>query len=222
MDGLPPLEMLVGEQAFRLRGIASWEQAAVLGRANLTRLVELAQQAVNALLTMGGSRDELREMRRGIDYLNGLLPEAIAKPLLPRLRAESFRMGDRVYVYVRDTEGCIAESDWVPAEITSVQKSFKSEWIDAAPNSGYYWRLTATTNTPVLPGVTPLPFSTSEPRVVLAWEWNYLRQAALTDPAFLEIYAENARRPWCPIWCLDRNLACAGEGMDMRAWRASR
>jgi len=83
MDGLPPLETLVGEQFFRLHGITSWEQTAILGRANLTRLVELAQLAVNALLTTGGSRDDLREMRRGIDYLGSLLAVAAEKPLLP-------------------------------------------------------------------------------------------------------------------------------------------
>jgi len=104
----------------------------------------------------------------------------------------------------------VSRRSLVAGEIITVQKSFKAEWKDATPNSGYYWRLTATTATPVLPGVNTCPSPPANRASSPDWEFAYLRQSVTTDPAFLTIHAENARRAWCPIWCLERGLACAG------------
>lgn len=214
---LPTPATLAGEQSFRLRGIESWEQVALLGRANLERLLELGRLTVNATLTEGGSRAELVPLRQALDILQNLLASAPEKPLLPRLRAESFRKGDALFVYVADTEGQITGTDWVPATLTAVEKSFKAEWKEGR-NTGYYWRLTATADRDILPGVRDLPFSTSEPRIVTAWEYHYLSTAATAAPEFLALYRENARRAWPPIWCLERNLSCGGERIPL--WQA--
>jgi hypothetical protein len=217
-DDLPLLETLLGEQSHRLRGIPSWDLAPHLGRSSLQRLIQLAQDNVNSLLTADAPRQELRDLRRGIEYLQSILPAATAKPLLPRLRAENILLGDEVCLYVRDSEGCIAPTDWVRATITDRQKGYNAAWADGTPNSGYHWRLTATADLPIFPHERAVAFSTSEPRALPIAEYDYLRRADQEDRAFLEVFCANAWRPWCPIWCLERGAACAGETMDMKNW----
>lgn len=219
VDELPPFETLFGRQIARLRGILAWEHAAGLGRTNIERLVQMAQETVHSLLAEGGSREDLRAIRDGIGYLTSLLAaEPSVKPLLPRLRAENFRKGDAVLVYVADSPGSTAPGPWVPARITEVAKSYRAEWADGSPNSGYYWRLTAAASTPIFPEQCAVVFSTSEPRVLPAWEFEYLTNALEDDALFADIYCANAWRTWHPLWCLERGVGSAGESMDMKAW----
>lgn len=202
----------------RLQGLTSWEQIPLLGTANIERVIQLAQENVNALMAVSAPRNELRAVADGIGRLREALASASKKPLLPRLRAETFRQGHNVKIYVGDSEGCIAPTAWVDAVITQVQKSHKPEFVDGTPNNGFYWRSTATTKQVVFSGQNTLAFSTTEPRVLLVWEFDFLQKATKSDTEFLEIFAVNARRIWCPIWCLERHAGCAGEAMDMKTW----
>jgi hypothetical protein len=218
LSKLPTLEAMLGSQSQRLRGIGSWEQAPSLGKRNQERLVQLTQENIHRLLADGESRDELHRLREGIAYLTECQETTPLKPILPRLRSERIMQGDDVYVYMGDTEGSIAPTEWVKAVITEREKGHNSAWVDSTPNSGYFWRLTATASVPFFPDVYSIPFSTSEPRVLLTHEYDYLKRAVTDDPEFLEVFATNAWRTWSPFWCLERGLACAGEKMDMKAW----
>src|SRR5262245_15170380 len=109
---------MLGTQSQRLRGITSWKQVPLLGKRNQERLVQLTQENIHRLLADGESRDELQRLREGIAYLTECQETAPIKPLLPRLRSESIMQGDDVYVYMGDTEGSIAPTNWVKANIT--------------------------------------------------------------------------------------------------------
>lgn len=218
-DRLPSLDTVFGRQVYRRRGITSWTDVAVLGRTNIERLVQIAQETVHGLLADGSQREDLKAVGDAIAYLQEqLASEPPVKPLLPRLRAENFRKGDAVVVYVADSPGTVAPAPWVPAVITEVAKSYRAQWADGTPNSGYYWRLTATASIPLFPDERSLAFSTSEPRVLPASELEYLTNALNSDAAFVDIYCANAWRAWHPLWCLERDIHSAGESMDMKAW----
>jgi hypothetical protein len=218
-DTLPPLETVFGRQLPRLRGITCWEQIEPLGKANIERLVQLAQDTAHLGLAEGMAHDELKAIRAGIDFLRERLAEtSTAKPLLPRLRSESFRKGEVVVVYLGDTPGSIAPAPWIPAIITDVEKSYRAEWADGTPNSGYYWRLTAIAATPFFPEQRSVAFSTSEPRVLPQDDFDYLTIRHPDDTAFRDLYSANACRSWHPLWCLERGTLSSGEEMDMKSW----
>src|SRR5436853_279276 len=118
MENLPSLELMLEKYRHRLKGINTWEQIKYLGRANLERIVQLAQENILGLMADITSRDDLRLIRNGITYItDDLIPTSLKKPLLPRLRNESFRKGDRVLIYLGDTKGSLAACNWVLATI---------------------------------------------------------------------------------------------------------
>jgi hypothetical protein len=220
-DNLPSLELMTGRQYFRLQGVSSWEDVSILGKANLDRLLQVTQENIYRLMTDISNQDDLKAIRKGVNFINEkLIPIAIKKPLLPRLRSESFVKGDKVLIYLGDTISTIinSEDSWVKANIEEVEKSYKSDWFDGSANSGYYWRLTAKTSKSVFENgnLDSIPFSTSEPRVLLDWEYNYL--TTIKDVEFLEIFSKNAWRTWLPLWCLEKNLSCDVEKMNMKVW----
>jgi hypothetical protein len=215
---VPPFDVIFGRQLPRLRGITTWDHVSVLGKANIERLVQLAQESVYALLAEGSSREDLKTIREGIGYLTELLAtEPNVKPLLPRLRVENFRKGDAVVIYVGDSPDTTAQKPWVDAIITDVSKSYRAEWADCSPNSGYYWRLTATPSTAVFADQETIAFSTSEPRVIPADDFDYLTCNRDNDSRFINIYAANACRSWLPLWCLERGNSQLAD-MEMKTW----
>lgn len=90
---LPSFDLVFGPQSYRLRGIASWEDVPLLGKGNIGRLRMLAHGAAMRLLGDSGARDDLREVQSVIRFLFDALEAAEDRPLLPRLRVESFRKG---------------------------------------------------------------------------------------------------------------------------------
>jgi len=211
-------DTVFGSNRHRLQGIAGWPEVATLGRANLQRLLQLARDQANYLLSTSAERAELAELRSATAWLEEQLGAAAVKPLFPRLRFESFEVGDEVQIYLRDTEHAIAPNGWVVARITAKEKSQRPDFNDGTPNAGYYWRWTATAEKPLLPGIHALAFSTSEPRVIPSSELNALVRNLREDPSFVETCAANAWRDWRPLWCIERELACDAAKMDMRAW----
>ena len=215
---LSAFDTVFGPQTYRLQGIPDWDVVAHLGKRNLERLQQLAQEHVLKNLAGEHDRAELRECRHVITFLSDCLASLPGdKPLLPRLRVESFHKGEAVRVFLGDSEGQIAPMPWVEATITAVEKAFRTDWNDGTANGGYFWRWTATTPYPVFPEQDWVRFSTSEPRVVSAWEFEYLTTET-SDTQFQTIFAANADRAWEPLWCLERNTHSSGAKMDMQGW----
>ena len=219
-EDLPALASLFGEQHHRLHGITGWEQIAGLGTASVQRLIQLAQETVQKLMAANADYADLRELARGVDQLSWYLPGASQKPVLPRLRVETFRKDDAVAVYIGDSFGHLGATEWVQAKITEVRKAYKREWADGSPNGGYFWRCEATSAAPFFPNQHTVAFSTSEPRVLKFDELSYLRRALQSDPVFFQIFVSNAHRTWTPLWCLERDGCVTGE-VDMRKWLLS-
>lgn len=216
---LPELSELLGAESHRLRGIPSWEVVYLLGARNLASLTEFTRRTIQAVQWQGGSREELTHLTPGLRHLLQLqATHSEEKPLLPRLRNESFRMGESVVIYVGDTPNNVASAEWLRGTVTVIEKSQKPEFRDGSPNAGYYWRVTATFSESMFPGVDSISFSTTEPRAIPYNEFTYLRKAICTDTTFLQIYVANAYRVWHPIWCLERGLTSAGSAMDMEQW----
>jgi hypothetical protein len=88
---LPDFDLVFGSQSYRLRGISSWEDVPILGKGNIECLRLLSQKTAMRLLGESGSRDDSREVQGAIRFLSDSLLSAGDKPLLPRLRVESFR-----------------------------------------------------------------------------------------------------------------------------------
>jgi hypothetical protein len=199
----------------RLSGIRDWNDVARLGRTNLRRLRELvAEDATAELAEM--TADERTAWRDAAERLR--LIEASSsddKPCLVRFRAELFRVGAVVRVYGGDTPGSLTRG-WIDGRVVDVRKAHRSEWNDGAPNAGYYWQVTIAAR--LLPTTDELRCSTSEPRVLIEREWRQLADAYQRDPEFFRVFADNARRSWSPIWCLEQGLT-SGEA-DLRAWFA--
>lgn len=219
-QNLPALDTLFGEQHQRLHGITDWKEIASLGTANIQRLIQLAQETVQKLMAANTNYADLRELACGIDQLSAYLSNTFQKPVLPRLRVETFHKGDLVAVYIGDSSGHFGTTEWVQARITEIRKAYKREWADGSPNGGYFWRCEATSNVPFFPDQNSVAFSTSEPRVLKIDELNYLKRAEQSDPLFFQIFVSNAYRTWTPLWCIERNGCATGE-VDMRKWLLS-
>src|SRR5437870_870343 len=102
---------------------------------------------------------------------------------------------------------------------SSIEKAFNPEWRSPEANSGYYWRITTRLRTGAPPKFSELRFSTSEPRVLPEREFSWLRDALLTDRRFVEIFAENCRREWQPLWCLEAGIQLENPaGMNVMEW----
>lgn len=216
---LPPLEELLGANAYRLRGIQGWGALPHLGTGNLARLESLATQHIHEEMTAGEDRATLRALATGVRELKALASEHDdPRPYLPRLRNELFAPGDDVVVFLGDTPG--GAPGWRRARVECVEKAFELSWARDSSARGFYWRVTASDpdGAPLLPGHRALSFSTTEPRVLLEREHRWLAQRA--DHEFTRIFCENAWRTWTPIWCIEANLPCDADSMNMKAWLA--
>lgn len=216
MEGALPLPMLLGPHAERLRGIQGWEDLQHLGSLNLQRLVDFAAKAMlDEASDM--DRDERAQRAAALERLKGLQRSSVVcKPVLPRLRVECFRVGQTVRLLLADTPG--AQEVWGSATVCEVAKRHKPEWAHHFPSRGYYWRVTAHAERPLLRGASDLAFSTSEPRVLPAEELDFLKRALHEVPDFVRIFCENARRSWNPIWCDEANVCATGEDLDLAVW----
>jgi hypothetical protein len=217
MSNLPSLESMFDNQFFRLEGINSWEDIKFIGKNNIDRLIQIAQEIILKFITQQVDKDEIRAMNKGIEFLTELSKGGFNKPYLPRIRNENINTGDKVIIFVADTKGNISKTDWIKGLVVDKQKSFKSEWVDGTPNSGYFWLLTAKLEAQVFPTEDTIKFSTSEPRVLHDREYHYLKDAVGKDPEFLEIFSNNANRRWLPIWCLEKGIISTNE-MNMKSW----
>lgn len=216
MANVLPLTALLGPHAHRLRGIEGWSDLPLLGAPNLAHLLDFARKAaLDEQDTM--DRAERAERRDSLAELDALARATEGwKPVLPRLRVECFRVGQAVRLLLADTPG--AHEGWASATIREVSKRHKPEWAHHFPSRGYYWRLTAAGETPLLGASADLAFSTSEPRVMVLRELEFLKRARTEDPAFLHIYCDNARRIENPIWCEENGVAASGEALDLHRW----
>jgi len=206
----------LGSDAWRCEGIRTWADVELLGRMNRASLREFVQESANRALSEG-DHDALSETRAVLEHLAAIESKVTGdKPLLPRLRRETFRTGQRVRLYLGELPG--APPAWVSAEIVSIEKSFKVDWKSFEPNSGYYWRITASlaTSIPTLP--SRVSFSTSEPRVLPEEDFQWLQRALHNEPRFVEIFAANSRREWQPLWCQELGLAVDVSQMDPFEW----
>ncbi|MEL6179944.1 MAG: hypothetical protein AAFS10_13380 [Myxococcota bacterium] len=177
-----------------------WWQLPKLGRTNVHNLIQLAQNTLTHRYNAQEPTDELRRLRPSLERLKAITSDDL-KPLLPGLRSECFNLGDAVSIYLGDTPEASVQG-WVDAEVISIEKAHKMEWVNYAPLSGYYWRIVAQADCELLAGSAQVAFSTSEPRVLRRWELDWLRQSS--DEVFLCTFAINATRDWSPIWCLER------------------
>jgi hypothetical protein len=210
------LSTAIGSDGWRCEGIRTWADVELLGRGNCASLREFAQEAASRALSEG-NRDMLSEIGTALQRLARIESTAASdKPLLPRLRRESFRKGQDVRLYLGEIQG--APVSWMPASIASVEKSFNVDWKGFEPNSGYYWRLTASLITPVHGLPSQLSFSTSEPRVLPEEEYRWFHRFARGDRRFVEIFAENSRREWQPLWCQELGITIDVSGMDPNQW----
>ncbi|MEM7349293.1 MAG: hypothetical protein AAF657_00710 [Acidobacteriota bacterium] len=176
------VDQLYGRRAFRVKGIPHWNKIANLGRANVGRLRTLLQEtATSALGSDEVDKKELREMRRGVGFLSGLEKNDLPpKPLLPHLRNELFRVGDPVVAYVGDLVG--SRLSWVHGTVRTVSKAFNPQWKTAVPSSGYFWRVSTLLGEQPMEGLTEIACSTTEPRLLLRGDYDYLVQARHSDP----------------------------------------
>lgn len=88
-----------------------------------------------------------------------------------------------------------------------VEKSQKPEWSRARRTAGYYWRVQALVEGwfgESLPA--RIPFSTTEPRVVLRSEFEQLVALTAARTRFGECFRAASVRDWQPVWCIERNL----------------
>jgi hypothetical protein len=216
MRELPELESVFSHHRERLQGIRDWSDMARIGRSNLNRVRSLLAEEALAAITDGESFEERRIRSVAIEQLS-CLEQSVSehKPCLPRLRVELFRRGDLVRVYLGDTPGC---RGWTDAIVIAVDKAHRPEWNDGSANAGYHWRVTLQTADAVLTDGVPLRCSTSEPRVLLAWEYSAVVAARLGDPEFFRIFVANATRAWTPIWCLERGLQLSTSPPDVAGW----
>lgn len=220
---LPSFEMMLGNQLFRIAGVDNWDDLQYLGRVNLERFKQLAQENILQLISEGHDKYDLLTIRHGIDHIADLIPSAPKRPLLPRLRAESFQINEPVMIYIGDSQNHLPNTDWIKARVTNIEKYYRHEWHDSSANSGYYWRVTATAQQQIFSNQYSISFSTSEPRVMPLWEFNYLYtlsdgdEQLNGDERFLKIYAKNANRSWQPLWCVELGIHCA-KTMDMENW----
>lgn len=214
---LPNFQQLVGNQSERLNGIKSWENLKIIGKNNLERIVQLSQENIYKMMSEGESPEEMKEIRVGIDYIkNELIPKSLQKPNLPRLRNESFHKDDKVVTYLGDTLEIISETDWINGIVIAVNKAFNKDWADGKPNSGYFWKVTVQTPNNVFPNKNTFVFSTSEPRVLFDWEYDYLKNSGDFD--FLQIFSDNAFREWKPLWCIENDFENDASKMNMKDW----
>ena len=217
MEDKPSLELMFNGQKHRIKGIRDWEDIEILGSNNIGRLIQISQELILKFMTEQIDKDELRLIKKGIDYLEGLKEQFPSKPFLPRLRNENINSGDNVYIYLADTKGNMAKHNWVKGLVIDKEKSFKSEWVDGSANSGYFWLLTVKTEEEIFSGVNTIKFSTSEPRVLHDWELFYLKDNFSTAQKFIDIFSLNANRDWLPIWCLENDISITSP-MDMKSW----
>ena len=216
-NNLPDFQQLTGNQSARLRGIKSWDDFAIIGKNNLERIVGLAQENVYRLMSAAENNSEIKPVKKGIDYIkNDLLPASENKPTLPRLRNELFSLDNSVYVYLGDTENTSVEKGWVKGKVSEIAKGFNKNWKDGTPNSGYFWKVTVRFDQNIFPDENKISFSTSEPRAILEWEYDFLRDENNRD--FLRIFSDNAYRDWKPLWCIERNSDCKSAGMNFKNW----
>jgi hypothetical protein len=218
----PPTAMpsvIFDHEAHRLRGVATWDDVARLGRGNVTRMAQIARDLAAEGYASAASADDLREIRRAADFLEAIAPSRPHRPFLPRLRNELFHKGDALVLYLGDSDGQIAPWDWVPAVAVEVSKAHRPEWAGTGvPNSGFYWQTTARAEVELFPGTREVRFSTTEPRALLRREFEELQELAHVDAAYFTIFCENAQREWQPIWCIERGTVAHPERMDMAAW----
>jgi hypothetical protein len=220
---LPALEEMLGEDSYRLEGVSDWETVSQLGDANLARLEALVEKHIYGLMAQGETPQELKALAQGKKHLIQLRKEHTeVKPYLPRLRNELFQTGDLLMLYLGDTSSSKTLT-WRKVKVMNVEKGHNSQWSMDSSARGYYWRVTvnADDNTPLLPGHTTLSFSTTEPRAILHSEFKYLLDAQANDPAFFDVFCDNAQRNWTPIWCLELGLDCPTDKMNMRHWLSS-
>lgn len=211
-----PIEELsraLGSSAERIQGVVSWSDLDVLGRANLLAVRDLlAESALHA--ANDGDREAARLSQEAASLVERSLARTTrTKPVLPRLRRESFRVGEPVHLFVGEwTE----DEPWRPARVTSIEKAFRGEWQHDAAR-GFYWRVTATLDRAV-EGTRLFPFSTSEPRAVPSAELAWWVDARDRERRFLDVYAANAFREWQPLWCLEGRRPVDPRDMRFDDW----
>lgn len=217
-ENFPTLTELLGNEHSRLKGILGWDDVPLLGSGNIENVLHFARGNVQQVFNEGETL-EAKELSKGIKRLEDYATKIVKyKPLLPRLRIESFRKGNKVKIYMGDTEGVRHKDPWINAVIIDIKKAQKPDFVDGSWMGGYYWRITAKSDKEFFPNEFVLPFSTSEPRVILAKDFEYLQNAFENDIRFLNIYCQNANRECNPIWCMERKIESSGSGMDMRVW----
>ncbi|MEP6900612.1 MAG: hypothetical protein ABJA66_02615 [Actinomycetota bacterium] len=216
-SNLPNLQQLLGNQSDRLSGIKSWSDIEILGKNNLQRIIQLAQENIYRMLSEHEDSQDMKRIRTAIDFIeNDLLPKSVNKPTLPKLRNEMFRKDDFVYAYLGDTNNTIIEKGWIRGQVVDVSKAFNKDWKDGKPNSGYFWKVTVAAKENIFTNSNKIAFSTTEPRVIFDWEYDYLNNSG--DGNFLEIFSDNAFREWRPLWCIERSLECSASEMNMKGW----
>src|SRR5215203_6221892 len=91
------LSQLVGNQNERLSGIKSWSNLEIIGKNNLERILQLAQENIYRMMSEHEDHQEMRKIKTSIDFINSeLIPKSGDKPTLPKLRNEIFHQTDSI------------------------------------------------------------------------------------------------------------------------------
>ncbi len=218
VENLPSLSASLGKDVWRAKGVNDWATVEALGRSNCRSLRAFVEETANRAL-VEDDRETLSETRLVLERLSSIDTRiGQDKPLLPRLRRESFREGERVRIFLGELPE--APPGWQPAAIISIKKAFNPRWKGPEPNSGYYWRITAKLTRTIGSLPSELSFSTSEPRALPEGDLDWLRGARCKDAVFFGAFAENSRRKWQPLWCDELGFSIEATRMDPIGWFA--
>lgn len=210
------LERALGSDAWRAKGVDDWETVVALGVRNQEALLAFLQAAATRSFSEGDReeaadianvRQELSKRTRGQNEV---------KPLLPRLRRESFGLGERVSLYLGDIPRVTV--GWGAGSVVSIEKAYRDAWRRRSQSSAYYWRVTVRLERSV-PGLpSELSFSTSEPRAVPSAGLEWLREHRSSEPTFLRAWAASSTREWQPLWCEELGVEVDTQTMAPLSW----
>lgn len=176
-DQLPALSEVFSE--YRLRGIESWNEVAQLGKSNIRELWELKSSENSGKLS--------KKMNESVlDYLKHLEQNSPEKPYLLSLTPYNyFEEGDEVLVYL--------------GHIEPTSRPIKEDWVPAKVVEGYRHQDGFVNYKTEIPVHDNLEYNEGKggfcgmgrPEVLKKEDFEGLREAAKTDPAFFELWCKN-------------------------------
>lgn len=174
---LPPVDEVFSQ--YILNDIQNWDEVAQLGKSNIRKLLELLDLENRGKLAK-------KEYQKVLDYLKSLEENSSEKPyLLSLLPYDYFGEGDEVLVYL--------------GHIEPTSRPIKEDWVPAKVVEGYRHQDGFVNYETEIPVYDNLEYnegkggfcSMGRPEVLKKEDFEGLREAAKTDPAFFELWCKN-------------------------------